>query len=133
MQCRGRQRADQAVADTLAGPGKAGNWPTRMLDHRRSATSRHPARQHAAAWPQHLDPPGGGVLGTLEEIAAKEQLNLARFVGVLYDEIEGRIGNVQNFTSFLRVTCLHYLRHQELHAQQVAERMTEAVLPLAAD
>jgi len=69
----------------------------------------------------------------LEEIAAKEQLNLARFVGVLYDEIEGRIGNVQNFTSFLRVTCLHYLRHQELHAQQVAERMTEAVLPLAAD
>jgi hypothetical protein len=24
---------------------------------------------------------------------------------------------------FLRVTCLHYLRHQELHAAQVAERL----------
>ncbi len=60
---------------------------------------------------------------TLEEIAAKEQLGLARFVAVLYDEIVEKIGNVQNFTSFLRVTCLQYLRHQELHAQQVADRL----------
>jgi predicted DNA-binding ribbon-helix-helix protein len=70
---------------------------------------------------------------TLEEIAAKEQLSVARFVGVLYDEIESRIGNVQNFTSFLRVTCLHYLCHQELHAQQVAERRTAADVPVAAE
>ncbi len=62
---------------------------------------------------------------TLEEIAAKEQLSLARFVSVLYDEIVEKIGNVQNFTSFLRVTCQHYLRNQDLHAQQVAERLAE--------
>jgi predicted DNA-binding ribbon-helix-helix protein len=60
---------------------------------------------------------------TLEEIAANEQLSLARFVGVLYDEIVEQVGNVQNFTSFLRVTCLHYLRHQELHAEQVTARL----------
>ena len=60
---------------------------------------------------------------TLEEIAAKEQLTLARFVSVLYDEILEKLGTVQNFTSFLRVTCQHYLRNQELYAQQVAERL----------
>jgi len=69
----------------------------------------------------------------LEEIAAKEQLSLARFVAVLYDEIEDRLGNVQNFTSFLRVTCQHYLRNQELHAQQVAERLQREALAQAAD
>ena len=63
---------------------------------------------------------------TLEEIAAKEQLSLARFVAILYDEIVERIGNVQNFTSFLRVTCMHYLRNQELHAQHVADRRVHA-------
>jgi predicted DNA-binding ribbon-helix-helix protein len=62
----------------------------------------------------------------LEEIAAKEQLGLARFVAVLYDEIVGRVGSVQNFTSFLRVTCLHYLRNQELHSQQGAARLAQA-------
>lgn len=60
---------------------------------------------------------------TLEEIAAKEQLSLARFVTVLYDEIVEKIGGVQNFTSFLRVTCLHYLNNQELHKTQVAKRL----------
>ena len=69
----------------------------------------------------------------IEEIAAKEQLSLARFVAVLYDEIEDRLGNVQNFTSFLRVTCQHYLRNQELHAQQVAERLQREALAQAAD
>jgi predicted DNA-binding ribbon-helix-helix protein len=63
---------------------------------------------------------------TLEEIAASEQLSLSRFVGVLYDEIVEKIGDVQNFTSFLRVTCLHYLRNQELHAQQVASRLVRS-------
>jgi predicted DNA-binding ribbon-helix-helix protein len=63
---------------------------------------------------------------TLEEIAANEQLSLARFVAVLYDEIVERVGNVGTFTSFLRVTCLHYLRNQELHAQQIAGRLTQA-------
>ncbi len=62
---------------------------------------------------------------TLEEIAVKEQISLPRFVAILYDEIVGQIGDVQNFTSFLRVTCLHYLRNQDLHTQQVAARLSE--------
>ena len=66
---------------------------------------------------------------TLEEIAAKEQLSLARFVATLYDEIVEKIGSVQNFTSFLRVTCLHYLRNQDLHAQQVQARRADAPTP----
>jgi predicted DNA-binding ribbon-helix-helix protein len=69
---------------------------------------------------------------TLEEIAAKEQLSLARFVAVLYDEIVERVGNVQNFTSFLRVTCLHYLRNQELHTNQVAVRFAQVNVTQAA-
>ncbi|HQT79350.1 MAG TPA: ribbon-helix-helix domain-containing protein [Rhodopila sp.] len=70
---------------------------------------------------------------TLEEIAAKEGMGLSRFVSVLYDEIADRVGTVQNFASFLRVTCLHYLRHQELHAQQVAQRLEQAELAVAAE
>jgi predicted DNA-binding ribbon-helix-helix protein len=62
---------------------------------------------------------------TLEEIAASEQLSLARFVTVLYDEIVEKLGDVQNFTSFLRVTCLHYLHNQELHSQQMAARRNQ--------
>ncbi len=70
---------------------------------------------------------------TLEEIAAKAQLSLSRFVAVLYDETVERVGGVQNFTSFLRVTCMHYLRNAELHAQQVASRLMPAMMPVAAD
>ena len=68
---------------------------------------------------------------TLEEIAAKEQLSVARFVTVLYDEIQEKIGDVQNFTSFLRVTCLHYLRNQDLHSQQVEARRIAAAEPVS--
>jgi len=70
---------------------------------------------------------------TLEEIAAKEQLGLSRFVAVLYDEIVERVGSAHNFTSFLRVTCMHYLRNEELHAQQLAGRLVPAALPVAAE
>jgi predicted DNA-binding ribbon-helix-helix protein len=68
---------------------------------------------------------------TLEEIAANEQLSLSRFVAVLYDEIVEKVGNVQNFTSFLRVTCLQYLRHQDLHAEQVAARLAPTAVMMS--
>ncbi len=68
---------------------------------------------------------------TLEEIAAKERLSVARFVTVLYDEIQEKIGDVQNFTSFLRVTCLHYLRNQDLHSQQVEARRIAGAEPVS--
>ena len=58
----------------------------------------------------------------LEEIAAREEMSLARFVATLYDEIVERLGEMPNFASVLRVTCLHYLRNQELHATQLAAK-----------
>lgn len=64
---------------------------------------------------------------TLEEIARKEQMSVARFIGVLHDEILGQQGEIANLASFLRVTCLHYLRNQDLHASQVAERLGHTV------
>lgn len=60
----------------------------------------------------------------LEEIAQKEQMSVARFIGVLHDEILGQQDEIANLASFLRVTCLHYLRNQDLHARQVAERLS---------
>ncbi|MEJ1978896.1 MAG: ribbon-helix-helix domain-containing protein [Acetobacteraceae bacterium] len=59
---------------------------------------------------------------TLEEIAASEGITVARFCVILHDEMMERHGEIGNFASLLRVTCLHYLRHQELHAAELAER-----------
>ena len=58
----------------------------------------------------------------LAEIAALEEMSVARFVTILYDEIVERLGEVPNFASVLRVTCLHYLRNQELYAAQLATK-----------
>jgi predicted DNA-binding ribbon-helix-helix protein len=58
----------------------------------------------------------------LEEIAAREGMPVVRFVTTLHDEILARQGEVSNFASFLRVTCLHWMRHQDLHLRQIAER-----------
>lgn len=62
----------------------------------------------------------------LEQIADREAMPVARFVSVLHDEIMGQRGEVGNFASFLRVTCLHWLRHVDLHAAQVAARIGAA-------
>jgi predicted DNA-binding ribbon-helix-helix protein len=58
----------------------------------------------------------------LEEIAGTEGMSVARFVSVLHDEILAARGEMANFASFLRVTCLHYLRNTELHARQLAAK-----------
>ncbi len=52
----------------------------------------------------------------LEEIAGREGVSVTRFVSVLHDEIVQRHGKVPNFASFLRVTCLHWLRHRDVRA-----------------
>ena len=62
----------------------------------------------------------------LDEIAAKEEMSVARFIGVLHDEILFQQGEIANLASFLRVTCLHYLGNKDLHASQVAERLARA-------
>jgi len=68
---------------------------------------------------------------TLEEIAASEGLSVARFCVVLHDEMMERHGAIGNFASLLRVTCLHYLRHQDLHAAEIAGRNAENPAVLA--
>lgn len=45
----------------------------------------------------------------LDELAAKEQLSTPQFVSTLYDEVQARQGQVDNFASLLRVVCTTYL------------------------
>lgn len=56
----------------------------------------------------------------LTEIAEREGLTLARFCAVLHDEVTHEQGEVANFASLLRVTCVHYMRHKELYLSQLA-------------
>ena len=45
---------------------------------------------------------------TLEEIAAKEGMSLAKFLTTLHDEVLDHYGEVKNFASLLRCSCLIY-------------------------
>jgi predicted DNA-binding ribbon-helix-helix protein len=45
---------------------------------------------------------------TLEEIAAKEGLSLAKFLTRLHSEVLDHCGEVHNFASLLRCSCLIY-------------------------
>src|SRR5450830_9917 len=58
---------------------------------------------------------------TLEEIAAKEEMTLAKFLGKLYQEVLDHHGEVNNFASLLRCSCLIYRSRAaapELHDRQ---------------
>ena len=46
---------------------------------------------------------------TLAEIASEEDKSTNCLIATLHDEILDRRGEVANFSSFLRVTCLRYL------------------------
>ncbi len=95
----------------------------RSQDHASYAAETRAVRVHGHATSIRLE---AAFWETLEEIAQKEQMTVARFIGVLYDEVLSQQGEVANLASFLRVTCQHYLRHQDLHAAQVAERLARA-------
>ena len=45
----------------------------------------------------------------LEEIAARDAMSTGQLITKLYDELIASRGEVDNFTSFLRVCCLRYL------------------------
>jgi predicted DNA-binding ribbon-helix-helix protein len=45
---------------------------------------------------------------TLEEIAAKEDMSLAKFLTRLHSEVLDHHGEVNNFASLLRCSCLIY-------------------------
>jgi predicted DNA-binding ribbon-helix-helix protein len=45
---------------------------------------------------------------TLEEIAAKQNMSLGKFLTTLHDEVLDHHGEVRNFASLLRCSCLIY-------------------------
>ena len=45
---------------------------------------------------------------TLEEIASKQDMSLAKFLSCLHSEVLGHCGEVHNFASLLRCSCLIY-------------------------
>jgi predicted DNA-binding ribbon-helix-helix protein len=83
------------------------------------AAETRPIRIHGHATSIRLE---AAFWNILEQIAAREDMSVARFVSTLHDEILARQGEVANFASFLRVSCLHWLANQEVHAAQVAAR-----------
>jgi predicted DNA-binding ribbon-helix-helix protein len=48
----------------------------------------------------------------LEEIGSRDGLSLSQLIAKLYDELSESEGDLGNFTSFLRVSCLRYLSLQ---------------------
>ncbi len=83
------------------------------------AAETRPIRIHGHATSIRLE---AAFWAILEQIAAREDMSVARFVSTLHDEILARQGQVANFASFLRVSCLHWLAHPEAHATEVAAR-----------
>ena len=61
----------------------------------------------------------------LAELAGNEGMTTNQLIAKLYDEIEAYRGEVENFASFLRVTCLRYLT---LRHQKTGERPSLAVV-----
>ncbi|TCZ56283.1 ribbon-helix-helix domain-containing protein [Roseicella aquatilis] len=62
----------------------------------------------------------------LERIAAAEGTSPTRFLATLHDEVLARRGEIGNFASLLRVTCLHWLENQDRHAAEIAARAKRA-------
>ena len=86
------------------------------------AAETRPMRLHGHATSVRLE---AAYWDILEEVAGREGMSLARFCSVLHDEMAHSNGQAANFASMLRVTCLHYLRHQDRHRAEVAERAVE--------
>ena len=82
------------------------------------ASETRPVRLHGHATSIRLETAFWDIL---EEIADREGMTLARFCAVLHDEVVQQQGGVANFASFLRVTCLHYLRHRDVCALQLLD------------
>lgn len=66
----------------------------------------------------------------LEEIAQREGLALSAFLATLYEEAEAIHGEVRNFASLLRCTCLIYLSERQQHSpadgRTVVKRQTRS-------
>jgi predicted DNA-binding ribbon-helix-helix protein len=67
---------------------------------------------------------------TLEEIAAKEGMSLAKFLTTLHREVLEHHGEVNNFASLLRCSCLIY-RSRSIAAVPKFRGKTAAILDAA--
>jgi len=65
----------------------------------------------------------------LAEMAEEEHCTTNHLIGRFHDEILAHRGEVPNFASFLRVTCMRYLRRRLI----AAERAVPNVQPLLAE
>jgi predicted DNA-binding ribbon-helix-helix protein len=72
------------------------------------------------------------VWDTLASLAADEGLTTNALIAQFHDEILRHRGDVQNFSSFLRVTCMRYLRRKCDALEQASSSATliDAVIPL---
>lgn len=70
---------------------------------------------------------------TLAEMAAEESCTTNALISTFHDEILAHRGEVPNFASFLRVTCMRYLRSRLLASEQPPRPVGTAavVRPLA--
>jgi len=62
----------------------------------------------------------------IEEIAAAQNMPLARFLTQLYEEALELHGEVSNFASLLRCCCLNYLARDFDHSKLRAETLAAA-------
>lgn len=58
----------------------------------------------------------------LAEIAEREGVSMPKFLNSLYEEALQTHGDIGNFASLLRVSCLVYLKNPQAHAAAVALR-----------
>lgn len=61
----------------------------------------------------------------LAEMAEEEGRTTNALIGEFHDEILAHRGEVPNFASFLRVTCMRYLRRRALAAEAVLQPRAE--------
>lgn len=62
------------------------------------------------------------VWDTLAQMAEEEGCTTNALIALFHDEILARRGEVPNFASFLRVTCIRYLRERLIAEQRVPNR-----------
>lgn len=62
----------------------------------------------------------------LDEIAATQGLSTPKFLSLLYDEAMEIRGEISNFASMLRTTCLLYLRNSRPSRSETAALRTAA-------
>ena len=67
----------------------------------------------------------------LAEMAEAEGRTTNALIALFHDEIMAQRGEVPNFASFLRVTCMRYLRRAAQRAARAAEADDERAAPAA--